>query len=144
MIQRPRKKLRRRPRIYRDIRGLPAKHVDVRKVGRCIDLLLYWARQNGISVVTDAQKPVYVILGEEGNPGMLDHIKTTKAVEAARRRNPGGVFTLAEEVFGTRRLADLWMRTRLIALSDRRPVDLLDTGDGIGEVLAVLYRSGAE
>lgn len=132
--------LRRRGWTIRDHRGLPAKQLDVQHAVRRFHLLQHWAKKNGISIITEAGRPVLVLFGGKANPGLLDRVETIKATEAARRRNPHGVFALADEVFGSRWRADQWMRERIVGLDYRRPVDLLVTAEGVEEVLALLNR----
>lgn len=140
MILRTERKVRRRRLIVRDNRGLPARQMDIQHVKRRYRLLLHWAEKNGISVIKEAGQPAMVMLGVKANPGLLERLEAIKATEAARRRNPRGVFDLADEVFGARWRADQWMQERMVVLGDRRPIDLPVTAEDVEEVLALLNR----
>ncbi len=131
------RKLRRRRLIVWDRRGLPARHVSVKRAGRHFGLLLYWVRQNGICVITEGGKPAAVIVSPD-NTELIDLIYATVGVAAARRRDPSGVFTFADKVFGTCDRADRWMASEIWSLGGRRPVDLLGTEEGVSEVLNLL------
>lgn len=136
----PQKAGRRRRLIIRDRRGLPAKQVSLQHAGRCFDLLMYWAQRNGICVITEAGKPVVVLIALDHDKALTALIYATIAVAAARRRNPGGVFTLADEVFGSRARTDWWMAQEIWSLAGNRPVDKLATDRGVEEVLNILHR----
>ncbi|GAC1643252.1 MAG: hypothetical protein NVS9B11_12560 [Candidatus Dormibacteraceae bacterium] len=137
---RARRVRRRRGRIIRDQRGLPARRMPAHRAGRGFAQLLYWAKRNGISVITEAGKPAYVLLSPERYDALVRGLGATMAVAAVRARNPGGLFTLADEVFGTGPLADTWMTQGNERLAGRRPVDLLDTTQGREEVRNILQR----
>ena len=132
------RKLRRRRPIIWDHRGLPVKHVSASHAGRHFDLILYWAKRNGLCVITEAEKPTFVVLSLDRNPGLLERIDAITAVAMARRRNPGGIFTLADELFGARVESDRWMATKIWNSAGRRPVDMLATGDGVEKVRNLL------
>ena len=61
-------------------------------------------------------------------------------VAAARRRNPGGTFTLGDQLFGDQSRTDRWMAQEINSLASKRPVDWLATSEGIDEVLNLLNR----
>ena len=50
------------------------------------------------------------------------------------------VIAAAEETFGTREKAALWLRRPTAALGDQSPISLLDTGEGCREVERLLGR----
>jgi putative toxin-antitoxin system antitoxin component (TIGR02293 family) len=52
----------------------------------------------------------------------------------------GRVFARAVEVFKTEDRATRWLKSRILALGNARPLDLLDTTTGAGMVIAVLGR----
>ena len=67
------------------------------------------------------------------------HIATTEAHTV----DLDGIVTVtarAIEVFGTREKAIRWLRTPLPSLSDRAPLSMLNTADGIGHIEEVLGR----
>jgi len=138
-VNHPRKP-RRRPRIVWDHRGLPAKRISAKRAGRHFGLLMHWVRRNGICVLTEGGKPTHVLLKPDTNPILTRLIYATVAVAAARKRNPGGVFTLADEVFGTRARTDLWMAQEIPRLAGKRPVEALATATGPEKVLNILHQ----
>ena len=136
----PKKTGRRRRLIIRDRRGLPARQVSLQRAGRHFGLLMYWAKRNGICVIAEAGKPVLVLIALNNDKALMGLIYATIAVAAARRRNPGGVFTLADEVLGSSARTDWWMAQETWSLAGMRPVDKLATEQGVEEVLNILHR----
>jgi putative toxin-antitoxin system antitoxin component (TIGR02293 family) len=70
---------------------------------------------------------------------MKAHVRTTEG----RTVDLDGIVTVtarAIEVFGTREKAIRWLRTPLPALSDRTPLSMLNTPDGIEHIEDVLGR----
>jgi hypothetical protein len=134
------KKRRRRQIIILDWRGLPARHVPVERAARHFGQLVYWVRRNGICVITENGKPAYVLLSPHHYLVRTGLVFAAASVAAVRRRNPGGVFTLADQVFGSRARANLWMVQKNWSLGDQRPLDKLATPDGVAEVQTLLHR----
>ena len=135
------KRLRRRRLInIRDRRGLPAKRVPLERGGRQFWLMMYLAKRNGICVVTEAGKPACVFISGENN-ALVGQVYAAMAVKAARRRNPQGVFTYADEILGAVG-TDRWMTSENFSLDGRRPVEYLTTDAGVKLVLKILYRIG--
>ena len=69
----------------------------------------------------------------------IAHVRTTEAQTV----DLDGIVTVtarAIEVFGTREKAIRWLRTPLPALSDRTPLSMLNTADGIEHIEEVLGR----
>lgn len=101
---------------------------------------MYWVKCNGICVLTEAGKPAFVLVDPRRYAALSERVGAIVAVAAARARNPGGLFTLADEVFGTHVLADWWMAQENGSLAGMRPVEKLSTEQGLEEVLDVLRR----
>ncbi len=96
--------------------------------------------RNGICVIARDGKPACVVLSLSSNPALIELIYATVAVAAARRRDQGGVVSLADRIFGTRDHTDQWMASKIWSLGGKRPVDLLGTDEGVNEVRNVLGR----
>ena len=129
---------RRHPHI-RDYRGLPAKSISIEGAGRRLGQVLYRVRHNGICVVTQAGVPVAIVIGAD-DTALTGPIFAVTAVAAARRRNSSGVFTLADEVFGSPAGVDRWMARKNWSLASMRPVDKLTTPAGVEEIVSLLLR----
>lgn len=82
----PKKVDRRRRPIIRDRRGLPAKQVSLQHAGRRFGLLMHWAQRNGICVITEAGKPVLVLIALNHDEALTGLIYSTIAVTDARRQ----------------------------------------------------------
>lgn len=108
--------------------------------GRSFGLLLYWVRRNGVCVITEGAKPALVFVSPEHYDALAKGLGATIAVAAERARNPKGVFTLADKVFGTGALADWWMMLGNERLAGKRPVDMLGTQEEVKEVKNILRR----
>ncbi|MDB5973337.1 MAG: hypothetical protein JWR07_97 [Nevskia sp.] len=74
------------------------------------------------------------------NEELTSVICAAVAVAAARRHNPGGVFTVADKVFGAPARSDWCMAQEIRSLAGKRPVDLLGSDEGVEQVLNILYR----
>lgn len=130
----------RRLRTIRDRRGLPAKRIPAARAARHFGQIMYWVKCNGTCVITEGGRPAAVLINPDHDPELTALIYARVAVAVARRRNPGGTFTLADEVFGSRACADWWMGRRTWDLAGDAPVHRLSTDHGVAEVLALLHR----
>lgn len=133
-----RRRHRRHPNI-RNYRGLPAKSISIEGASRRLGQVLHRVRHNGICVVTQAGAPVAIVIGAE-DTALTASIFAAMAVAAARRRNPSGVFTLADEVFESPAGVDRWMARKNWSLASMRPVDKLTTSAGVEEIVFLLHR----
>ena len=70
---------------------------------------------------------------------MKAHVRTTEA-QTVDLDGIVSVTARAIEVFGTREKAIRWLRTPIPALSDRTPLSMLNTADGIEHIEDVLGR----
>ena len=137
-FDRPEKLRCRRGLVFRDRRGLPAKRVSLERAARQFGQMLHWARRNGICVVTDAGKPAFFLIRVE-NAALIRWIYATIAVATARQRNPGGIFTLADEIFDSPSKTDQWLVSRLRNSADEKPGDIL-TRDEVNEIQILLRK----
>ncbi|HET6420807.1 MAG TPA: antitoxin Xre/MbcA/ParS toxin-binding domain-containing protein [Geobacteraceae bacterium] len=67
--------------------------------------------------------------GEILDTGLSDRLMTV-----------GRVYARAVEVFKTEERATRWLKSRILALGNARPLDLLDTSTGAGMVITILGR----
>ncbi len=67
--------------------------------------------------------------GEILDTGLSDRLMTV-----------GRVYARAVEVFKTEERATRWLKSRILALGNARPLDLLDTSAGAGMVISILGR----
>ncbi len=67
--------------------------------------------------------------GEILDTGLSDRLMTV-----------GRVFARTVEVFKTEERATRWLKSRILALGNARPLDLLDTSTGAGMVISILGR----
>ncbi len=133
------RKLRRRRRVIWDRRGLPARRLSAERGGRGFGQALYWAARNGICVITRAGKLAAVLLGPAGDPKPPKGIKNITPITAARRRDPDGIFILADQIFGSRHDTDKWMVLWIWGRAGIRPVDKLGTPEGVEEIRGFLH-----
>lgn len=142
MAKTKRERLRRvrRPPI-KDRRGLPARRVPLRLAARRFGWVLYCLRRSGIVVITSTGRPSVVVV-DIAHFVLPPLIRFAIDLGRARRRNPEGVFALADEVFGTAARANAWMVEKVPSLGHRRPLDLLGSAAGTREVIDTLRRIG--
>ncbi|MBA2562091.1 MAG: DUF2384 domain-containing protein [Chitinophagaceae bacterium] len=65
---------------------------------------------------------------------LLDVYKSEQAIEVAQ------VISKGLEIFGTKENMQQWLHSNIIALGDKKPIDLLDTSFGIRMIYRVLGR----
>jgi hypothetical protein len=133
----PRRKAARvRRAMIKDYRGLPARRVPEHRVAKLLGLILYSVQRTGVCVITKGARPSAVLLRPD-DP-RVSRAYAIADVAAARRRDPGGTFTVADRVFGSSQSTDRWMIQPVLSLGNIRPVNLLDTEGGILSVLDAL------
>ncbi len=131
---------RRRHLVIWDRRGLPARQISAQHAGRRFDQLLYWAKQNGQCVITEAGRPACVLLSVKAYSELIWRVFATSIVAAERLRNPGGIFTLADEVFRSAYMTDLWMVSRLRSSGEGGPGNML-TPEEVEEIQSILHKT---
>jgi hypothetical protein len=124
--------------MIKNNRGLPARRVPLHLAARMFGRILHSVQRTGVCVITKGATP-YAVLLRPDDPRVLWSFAITD-VAAARRRDPGGAFTMADRVFTSSESTDRWMAQPVLSFGNIRPVNLLDTEDGIQWVLDVLNR----
>jgi hypothetical protein len=136
-VPKPRRKAARvRRAMIKNNRGLPARRIPEHRAPKVFGLILYSLQRTGVCVITRGARP-YAVLLRPDDP-RVSGVFAMADVAAARRRNPGGVFTVADRVFESPQNADRWMAQPVWSLGNVRPVNLLESEGGIRSVLYVL------
>ncbi|HZR34081.1 MAG TPA: MbcA/ParS/Xre antitoxin family protein [Nevskia sp.] len=135
----PRRPQRTRGRLIRDGRGLPARRVPLQLALRRFGSMLYCVQRSGVFVLTKTGWPDVVLVGID-NPLLPAVFRLAVALGQARQRDPGGVFTLADQVLGSVALANFWMCEKSASLGGVRPIELLDDDENVQQVLDALNR----
>ena len=83
--------------------------------------MLHWAKRNSLCLITDGGKPACVLLSVEAYEELTGGIYVPLVVAAERKRNPNGIFTLADEILGDAKLTDRWIASRLWSFAGGQP-----------------------